>query len=167
MSVRDEVSDVQAIIDYFLSQPDVDASHIVLVGESQGGLVSALAAASRAKQVSQLVLIYPALCIPDNWNDRYPNVEEIPDTTRLWNVPMGRSFFLELRDLDVYKEIKAYKRPVLIIHGDKDQVVPLSYSQRALKTYKKARLEVIPNARHGFNPTERAQAIGWIKDFLK
>ena len=167
MSVRDEVSDVQAIIDYFLLQPDVDASRIVLVGESQGGLVSALAAANRAKQVSQLVLIYPALCIPDNWNDRYPNVEEIPDTTRLWNVPMGRSFFLELRDLDVYKEIKAYKRPVLIIHGDKDQVVPLSYSQRALKTYKKARLEVIPNARHGFNPTERAQAIGWIKDFLK
>ena len=167
MSVKGEVSDVQAIIDYFKSQPDVDATRIVLVGESQGGLVSALTAASRPKDVSQLVLIYPALCIPDNWNERYPKVEEIPDTTRLWNVPLGRPFFLEIRDLDVYKEIKRYKGQVLIIHGDKDQVAPLSYSERAVKTYKKAKLEVIPNARHGFNPTERALAIGWIKNFIK
>jgi len=167
MSVKDEVSDVESIIDYFKSLPDVDASRIVLIGESQGGLVSALTAASRAKEVSQLVLIYPALCIPDNWNERYPKVEDIPDTTRLWNVPLGRSFFMEIRDLNPYKNIKKYKRPVLIIHGDKDQVVPLSYSQRAVKTYKKAKLEVIKNARHGFNPTERALAIGWIKDFLK
>lgn len=167
MSVKGEVSDVQAIIDYFKSQPDVDATRIVLIGESQGGLVSALTAASRPKDVSQLVLIYPALCIPDNWNERYPKVEEIPDTTRLWNVPLGRSFFLEIRDLDVYKEIKRYKGQVLIIHGDKDQVVPLSYSERAVKKYKKAKLEVIPNARHGFNPTERALAIGWIKNFIK
>ena len=98
----------------------------MLIGESQGGLVSALAASSKAKDISQLVLIYPALCIPDNWNERYPDVAAIPDTTRMWNVPLSRNFFMELRDMDPYRELPKYKKPVLIIHGDADPVVPIS-----------------------------------------
>ena len=166
MSVRDQQDDLLAIIRHFKNQPDIDASGIVLIGESQGGLVSALAAGKAPKDVSQLVLIYPALCIPDNWNARYPNLTDIPDTTRLWNVPLGRRFFTEVHGMNVYKEIKKYKKPVLIIHGDMDQIVPISYSQSALKVYKNAALKTIGNAGHGFKPYERLQAIGWIKDFL-
>ena len=69
MSAMDEKSDVKAIVNYFREQPDVDSDGIVLIGESQGGFVTALASA------------------------------EIPDTTYLWDVPLGRRFFLELRDL--------------------------------------------------------------------
>ena len=53
-----------------VSNKDIDKKRIVLIGESQGGLVSALAAAERKRQISSLILIYPALCIPDNINDR-------------------------------------------------------------------------------------------------
>lgn len=166
MSILDEQSDLEAIVRYFKQQPDVDASRIVLIGESQGGLVSALTAASMPKDISRTILIFPALCIPDNWNARYPNLSDIPDTTRLWNVPMGRRFFTEIRDMDVFKRIGKYKRPVLIVQGDKDPVVSMKDSERAVKRYKDARLHVISGAGHGFKPHEFAESIEQIVQFL-
>ncbi len=167
MSIRDEESDLVAIIRYFKKQKDVDANRIVVIGESQGGLVSALTAAEHPKEIEKLILIYPALCIPDNWNERYPMLENVPDTTRLWGVPLGRRFFREIRELPAVKYIAKYKRPVLIIHGDKDPVVPFQYSVDAQKMYKDARLHIISGAGHGFRPNEFEEAIQQIKPFLK
>lgn len=167
MSVRKEQKALNAIIDHFKQQPDVDADRIVLIGESQGGLVSALTAAGRPKDIHRLILIYPAFCIPDNWNEHYPDVAAIPDTTRMWNVPLSRDYFMELRDMDPYTECVRYKKPVLIIHGDADPIVPIRYAERAEKTYKKAQLKVIEKAGHGFKPEEQKQAREWIREFLK
>lgn len=167
MSIRDEESDLLAVIHYFQQQPNVDANRIIVIGESQGGLVSALTAAEHPKDISKLILIYPALCIPDNWNERYPQLENVPDTTRLWDVPLGRRFFREIRELPDVKYIGKYKRPVLIIHGDKDPIVPVEYSRKAQKLYKDARLHVIPEAGHGFNPKQFDEAISQISPFLR
>ena len=166
MSILDQEADLRAIVNYFRNQPYVDPDRIMLVGESQGGLVSALTAAQMNKEVSHLVLIYPALCIPQNWNSRYPTAESIPDTTRLWNVPMGRRFFEELHGVDAFRTMKKFKNPVLIIQGDADRVVLVDDSRRAARTYKDARLHIIPGAGHGFRPKEREEAIGEIKKLI-
>ena len=167
MSILDEQSDLCAIVNYFRRQPYVDSDRIMLIGESQGGLVSVLTAAQMNKEVSELVLIYPTLCIPNNWNSRYSKLEDIPDTTRLWNVPMGRRFFEELHGMDAFRTMKKFQKPVLIIQGDADQVVSMEDSRRAAKTYKNASLHVIPGAGHGFKPKERQEAIEQIKSFIK
>ena len=166
MSTMDEKEDLKAIVSYFRRQPDVDPDGIVLIGESQGGFVSAMAAAEIPDRVKALVLVFPALCIPADWQERYPEVSDIPDTTRLWDVPLGRRYFLELRDLDIFKKIKKYKGPVLIVQGDKDAVVRMEDARRAVKAYKNARLHVIPGAGHGFNPEEQAENLREIKAFL-
>ena len=166
MSVIDEKEDVKHIVRYFRQQPDVDSTGIVLIGESQGGLVSALAAADLQNEVSRLILIYPALCIPDNWNERYPEGQVIPDTTRVWNVPLGRRFFEEVTKIDVWKEIVRYQGPVQIVHGSKDPVVPLWYSEKAMKLYRDAHLGVIPGAGHGFRPDERKVSNAFVREFL-
>ena len=166
MSVLDEQSDLRAIVNYFRNQPYVDPDRIMLIGESQGGLVSALTAAQMHKAVSRLVLIYPALCIPDNWNERYPREEDIPDTTFMWGVPMGRRYFEEVRTMDPFRTMKKFQKPVLIIQGDADPVVSMDDSRRAAKTYKNARLHIISGAGHGFKPTERQEAIEQIKQFI-
>lgn len=167
MSLMDERNDLIAIVNYFKNHPDVDASRIVLIGESQGGLASVLASAAMPEEVSQLVLIFPAICIPDNWNQRYPNVSDIPEVTKLWNVPMGRRFFMEIRDLDPFKEMTKFEKPVLIVQGDKDPVVSMEDSQRAVGLYKNARLHVIPGAGHGFKPAEFTESMEQLKAFLK
>lgn len=167
MSILDEQSDLEAIIRHFRQQPDVDAEKIVLIGESQGGFVSALTAAHIPQDIDKLILVFPALCIPENWNTRYPKVTDIPDTTYLWKVPLGRRFFMELRNIDVFKTIKKFPKPVLIIQGDADTVVSMADSRRAVKLYKDARLYVIPGAGHGFKPKEQQLSLEQIKTFLK
>ena len=139
----------------------------MLIGESQGGFVSAMTAAHIPQDIDKLVLVFPALCIPDNWNAKYTQVTDIPDTTRLWNIPLGRRFFMELRDIDVFKTIKKFRKPVLIIQGDADAVVSLDDSRRAVKQYKDARLHIIPGAGHGFKPEEQKLSLEQIKTFLK
>ena len=167
MSVLDEQADLEAIVRHFRSQPDIDPARIVLIGESQGGLVSALTAAAMPKEIDRLVLVFPALCIPDDWNKRYPDASAIPDTTRMWGVPLGRRYFLEARALDVFKRIGRFRRPVLIVQGDADPVVSMTDSRRAVRLYKNARLHVIPGAGHGFNPEQFEQSIQQIKPFLQ
>lgn len=167
MSVRDEAACLRAIVRHFKARPDVDTTAITLIGESQGGLAAALAAAESPADVARLVLVYPALCIPDDWNRRYPGADAIPDTTRVWGVPVGRRFFSELRQIDVYATIGRYAGPVLMVHGDKDEVVPLEYSRRAAKTYADAQLHVVYGAGHGFKGADRTEAIGCVADFLR
>lgn len=167
MSVLDEQGDLEAIVNYFRQQPDVDAEKIMLIGESQGGFVSAMTAAHIPQYLEKLVLVYPALCIPENWNTRYPTIADIPDTTRVWNVPLGRRFFMELRGIDVFKTIKKFHKPVLIVQGDADAVVSMEDTRRAVKQYKDARLYVIPGAGHGFKPEEQSLLLEQIRAFLK
>jgi pimeloyl-ACP methyl ester carboxylesterase len=167
MSVLDEESDLRAVINYFRNCPDVNPDSIMLIGESQGGLVSALTGAQKRDEVCGMVLIYPALCIPDNWNGRYPKVKDIPDTTRVWGVPLGRRFFTELRGLDPFRGMKKFTHPVLILQGDADVVVSVDQSRQAAKTYPDARLHIIHGAGHGFKPQERLEAIEEIKKFIR
>lgn len=166
MSVADEAADLSAIVAHMRTLPDVDTTGIVIIGESQGGLAAVMAAAGLKGQLSRLVLVYPALCIPDNWNEAYKSEADIPDTTRVWGVPLGRRFFKEARAIDVGAAMAGYDGPVLIVHGDKDNVVPLEYSRRAAKAYADASLHVVFGAGHGFDKTQQAEAMGRIKTFL-
>lgn len=167
MSVSDEKDALKEIVAYFRKQKDVDKNKIVLIGESQGGLVSALAASELKKQVSNLVLIYPALCIPDNWNERYPRVEDIPEVSEIWGVKLGKKFMMDIRNMKPFDIIGNYKGNVLIVHGTDDKVVPVDYSKRAQQTYQHAELKIIEKAGHGFNPRERFLSNQYVKDFLQ
>jgi len=167
MSVLDEAQDVKAIVDHFTRQADIDADSVVLVGESQGGLASALAAADLQDRINKLILVFPALCIPDDWNKRYPDEKLIPDTTMMWNVPIGRRYFAEAKKIDVYPAITRYHGPVLIVHGSKDAVVPVSYAEKAMKAYHNAHLGIIPGAGHGFKPEEERVSQQFIREFLE
>ena len=166
MSISDEKNALMDIVAYFQKQKDVDKNKIVLIGESQGGLVSALAAAELKRQISDLILIYPALCIPDNWNSRYPKVEDIPEISEIWGVRLGKKFMMDIRHMQPYETIGRYRGRVLIIHGTDDMVVPLEYSTRAAQTYSNATLKIIDKAGHGFNPTERVLSNRYVKEFL-
>ena len=65
-----------------------------------------------------------------------------------------------------YSEIAAYDRDVLIIHGDADDIVPLSYSKRALEAYPSAELKIMSGAGYGFSGDDARQATGFELEYL-
>ena len=51
--------------------------------------------------------------------------------------------------------LETYPGQVLIVHGDQDEMVPLHYSERALKHFPDASLYVMKGAGHGFEGEDR------------
>ena len=54
-------------------------------------------------------------------------------------------------DGDVDAAIKRYTGPVLIVHGDQDEAVPIQFSMDAAKQYKDATLSVIKGDTHCYD----------------
>ena len=157
MTLFTEKEDLSALIDYAKQIKGFNGS-LYLFGGSQGGMVSAMTAEERAADIRGMVLIFPAFCIPDNWNDtnypasRYPTFESIPESIDFWGVKLGRNFVFTLRDLDIYANMADFQHPVLIMHGTNDAIVPISYSERAAETYPNAELVTYNGEGHGFTP---------------
>lgn len=167
MSIFTEQSDLEAVIAMMKERQDVDNRNIFLLGASQGGAVSAITAADNAADVAGAVLLYPAFVVVDDAKERYHSVDEIPDSSyHLW-MTVGRAYFEDLLDYDIYEDIRGYDKDVLMIHGDRDSLVPLSYSERALEVYPSAQLEVIPGAGHGFSGNAAQQAIQFMTEYLQ
>lgn len=167
MTIFTEKSDLLAVFDYIYALEDVDPSRVYLFGGSQGGLVTTLAAEERADKVKAMALYFPALCIPDNWRNTFPDVTKIPEVYDFWGLKLGKKFFTDMHDFKVFDTIGNYDKNVLIIHGDKDPIVPLSYSERAVKTYQHAELIVLPGEAHGFTPAGGKTAREKVLHFLE
>lgn len=167
MTLTTEKEDLLAVYDYLVSTGRVSrGSRVFLFGSSQGGMISALAAEELGGKIGGLMLQYPALCIPDDWRRRYPAGSDIPDTAELWGMNLGRAFITEACSMDLSKAVGAYSGNVLIMHGGKDDIVPLSYSEWAARTYKHARLELFPEEGHGFSDKECARMNEMCADFI-
>lgn len=63
---------------------------------------------------------------------------------------VGKTYYERLLDYDFCKVIGKFDKDFLIIHGDRDNIVPLSYSEKAVEVYPSAELVVIIGAGHGF-----------------
>ena len=166
MSLFTEQADLEAVIAMVRALDYVDADNLFLLGTSQGGAVSALSAAARPQDIRGMVLLYPAFVMVDEANARFQSAADIPETYFFMWMEVGRAYFEPLLDYDIYAAIAAYANDVLLIHGDADSIVPLSYSERAAEVYPSARLLTIPGAGHGFSGADAQQAIAAILDDL-
>ena len=167
MTIFTEKEDLLAVLDYIEGQEMVDKDHIFLFGGSQGGLVTALAGAERVDEVEGLIMYFPGFCIPDDWRNNYATVEEIPETVDFWGLNLGENFFLSMRDFDPYEVIPAFDKDVLIVHGDEDPIVPISYSVKAQETYEHTELVVFPDEGHGFSATRGVEAAELALRFMQ
>ena len=158
---------MQAVLDGITDYSFVDLEQVYLMGESQGGLVSALLAERAGEDIHGLIMLYPALVIPDDARERYSSVSDIPETSRVFGTPVGRTYFSDVLDMDVFQEIGNFSGPVLIVHGDADSIAPISYSQQAVELYPAAELVTLDGAGHGFYGTAQREAEDQIISFLR
>lgn len=166
MSLFTEQADLEAVIKMMQELDYVDSSNLFLLGTSQGGAVSALTGAKHPDEIKGMVLLYPAFVMVDNANELFRSAEEIPDTYYFMWMNVGRTYFEPLLDYDIYADIADYPKDILILHGDADNIIPLSYSEKAVEVYSSAQLKILPGAGHGFYGDDAEQAISYITEYL-
>lgn len=156
MSVLTEAEDLNAIIDYF--KDDARFSAIYLWGASQGGFISAYVAAQRPDDIAKAVLEFPAIVLQDDAKARANEDGSFPPTSNVMGMKISKKYNEDATSFDLYDLIAAYEGPVLILHGDKDPIVPLRYSERAAEIFPQGELVVMPGQGHGFMGKARTEA---------
>ena len=151
MTVFTEVEDLRAVVKTVKSQANVEPSQVSLLGSSQGGLVSALLADECPDDFAGMILFYPAFNIPEmvkmfsgfgDWGD-------FGDFGGMMS--MSEAYINSIKDFDVWSHIGKFSKPVCIIHGTADMIVPIANSEKAVGLYPSATLNKIEGANHGFN----------------
>ena len=169
MSIFTESRNLQDVLAMVRGWSFVDRRNIFLLGESQGGCVSAITAPLVRKQFNALILIYPALCIPDDGFALYPTLDDVPQTVNFMGMTIGKAYYERFyQGYDIYQEIAGYQGDVLILHGTEDSLVKPEYSARAANVYKHCELHLLFGAGHGFYQPEHAALYqDYVLSFLR
>lgn len=146
MSVYSEKSDLLAVTEYMAG---LGYGVPVLIGESLGGAVSVLTAAERG-DIPCMVLYFPAFCFADDVRARFSSRRLIGEGGWIDLLQAKKKYCEDAWDVDVYAAMKKCAGRVLILHGTKDEVVPVSCSRRALGLFPQAQLLPLRGVGHRF-----------------
>ena len=166
MSIMTELDDLKLALKEVRSWDFVDKDKIIVMGSSQGGLLSAYISVLD-DDIKGTVLLYPALTLPDFINNRFPNDNDVPDEFPLASITAGKNYVTDIRGLSMFDVIKDETKKVLILHGTDDHTVPVSVSERAVTVYKDSELHTIEGAGHGFDDSEVDVAMEYIIKYFK
>lgn len=167
MSLFTEQHDLESVAWELSREPFVDEKNVFLCGLSLGAMVTLMAARANAELVRGCVLLYPAFNLHDAVHQACPNRDHLPDRFPIMSMDVSGDFLRPCYDYDFYKHIPAFPRDVLLFHGDADNAVPLSYSQRAASLFPSCELRIIPGGRHGFTGEQYWQAVDQATDWLR
>lgn len=149
------ISNALCVIDYARSLDFV--TDLYLCGHSQGGLLVMLAAAMKHDVIRAVIPLSPAAMIPEGARhgillgrpfdaDRIPEELVIDEEKTL-----GGNYLRVAQTIHVEDAIDRYQGPVLIIHGDQDEAVPVEVGIEAARRYKNAKLALIPGDDHCYD----------------
>lgn len=159
MTIFTEKADLLAVFEHVAAMAQVDSGAVFLLGGSQGGLVTALAAEELLKRVRGMILYFPACNIPDDWQRRYAGAETLPESFEFWGLTLGKGFIENVLSFASYDHIGAYAGPVLILQGDQDEIVRPEVAQRAAARYGTAEVVIFSGEAHGFTPAGAGKAM--------
>jgi pimeloyl-ACP methyl ester carboxylesterase len=156
MTIEKELADAKAVWDYVRQLKYVDG--IGLLGHSQGGVIASMTAGRLATELpvpDGVVLIAPGSVIKEACQGgRFFNATfdpaDPPEFIRCWGMlKLGREYLLTTQQLDIYGTAATYQGPVLLLHGDRDSIVPMWCSERFKETYgDHATLQVVKGENH-------------------
>ena len=181
MTIEKEIADAKAVWDYVQRLPYV--SEVGLLGHSQGGVIASMAAGRLAteslssvdnnKTPLGVVLIAPGSVIKEACQGgKFFNAtfdpKDPPEYIRCWGLyKLGREYLVTTQQLDIFGTSAAYKGPVLLLHGDRDGIVPMWCSERYLETYgSHATLQVVEGENHTIT-RRRKQVVEATVEFFK
>jgi len=156
-TISSEADDLRAAIG-FVQQ--LGYERIGIIGGSFGGFVSILANDSRVKS---MVLWAPVLTLKEAFiksgkvtqqmmNEALTKGYTVYKRSAGGEVELSKEFIKELTTVEIFDTIKKINYPLMIIHGNKDDVVDYRYSEKYIRyAAGQKQLRIIPGADHSFS----------------
>ena len=144
-----------AVIDYARNLAFV--TDLYLCGHSQGGMTVMLAGAMKHDVISGLIPLSPAWMIPEAARKgtllgQEFDPDHIPEVLPAWgNRGLSGNYVRVAQTIHVEDAIDRYEGPVLIVHGDRDEAVPVEYGIMAAKRYRNCKLVLVPGDTHCYD----------------
>jgi len=160
MTIGTELEDANNILNYVKTLDFVDNDKIGIVGLSMGGAIASMLAGDRKNDIKTMCLWAPAGNMEEIILDKHyigSNYEEFRQQGYLdiEGLPLGTGFVDNIRNIKIYEKATSYDKRSLIIHGDKDDVVLLSASEKYIGIFGEfSKLKVISGANHTFDKRE-------------
>ena len=170
MSVLTEASDLEAVLQSAKEWDFVDSDKIVLLGGSMGGLVTTVVGSEHQDDIVGMILMYPALSAKvDSGTERYKTEDEVPEDVSLFGgwIHVGKNYVTDLWKVDFNELLSSYEGHMLLLHGDKDGTVPISWSENAKEIIPDCEFHVINNGGHEFFGQPFEDAMSYILPYLE
>lgn len=177
ITVSEAVDDVESAILFIKSR---GFERLGLMGSSFGGLASLLAASS-TNNLLVLALKSPVsdyaelFRVPDyerrlkDWRERGSvEITGVDGQKRRLNF----SFYDDAIKADGYEAAQKIAIPTLIVHGDRDETVPVAQSLKTAALIPDCRLDIIPGADHVYSDPDHFETMlrlihGYVKEHLQ
>lgn len=179
ITISSEADDLRAAINFV---QNLGYEKIGVIGGSLGGFVSILANDPRVKS---MVLWAPAIALKEVFiksgkitqqmiNEALTKGYTNYKTSGGREVELGKELIKEITTLEIFDIIKRITYPIMVIHGNKDDVVDYRYSEKYIR-YASGQKEfkIIPGADHNFSNTPEHEqqlmeaTVEWFNKWLK
>jgi dienelactone hydrolase len=190
--VFDTVADLLRTLDYLESRPDVDARRIGMIGISMGGQETWIAAALDPRVRVGVPVIgvntFAWTIARDRWEARSRLLPQVYEAVRadLSEPTVDRRVYQSVWErltpglLDRFDGPELLPliapRPLLVLNGETDPLVPVEAARLAAESARRAyaaagvperfRFEVAPGVGHTFTADERRLALDWLDRWL-
>jgi len=153
LSVR--IEDLRAALDVLSNIPELNLRRLGLLGSSLGGM-DVLAIRDKRIKVKVVMATPFELSVTDQMKSAMIGKEyyQYPDGTRI-----NKDFFKDIEKYDLIAEVKDISYPLLIIHGDLDEIVPLCHAEAIYKAVCQGNrsLKIIKGGDHAFTDPDRLE----------
>jgi uncharacterized protein len=158
-----ELSDLGAVIDYFVENEKVDDQKIVLIGHSRGGGIS-IVKTYEDERINGLITLasidtlerFPKKDAFEKWNEA--GVYYVLNGRTKQEMPHYYQFYEDFKKdphrFDVERSMEMAKAHVLIIHGTDDESVNVKNAEHLHILNPNSELFLIENANHTFGSKE-------------
>jgi len=167
MSPQTEIEDLEWVLRQLRKRDDVDSKRIYLCGHSLGGMVAAITGCRQGDSIAGMVLLAPALNMPETFSKKYPFGRNVPDTLDLSSLHIGGKFARDAAWIDPYLGMTSYDGDVLIIQGDKDEMVPMESARQAALLFRNATLKVLDGVGHVFKGEAGKRMHALLQEYIR
>ncbi len=172
ITISEAVDDILSSIKYL---KHMGYSRFGLLGSSFGGIASIMAA-SRTDELYVLALKSPV----SNYEEKEYSTKS-REELEVWKnngykhymsgdgkrLRLNYTFFDDSKNNNGYIAAKKIKIPTLIVHGDKDESVPIGQSRKIAKIIQNCKLEIIDGADHTYSkPQDFERMLGLLSKFI-